>query len=77
MGYAITAKGQVTLPKSVRERLGVKPGETVDFRVNGQGEVVVERTVARSFKASARSLFGFFGPGPTTDEVLADTRGDE
>lgn len=27
----ITSKGQVTLPKPVRERLGVKPGDRVEF----------------------------------------------
>lgn len=33
----ITSKGQVTIPKSIRERLGVKPGDEVEFvEVDGQ-----------------------------------------
>lgn len=27
----ITSKGQITLPKEVRERYGLKPGDTVEF----------------------------------------------
>jgi len=30
----ITSKGQVTLPKDVRERLHLEAGEKIDFRVN-------------------------------------------
>jgi AbrB family looped-hinge helix DNA binding protein len=37
----VTSKGQITLPKSVRERLRVDTGDQVDFVVNAQGEVVV------------------------------------
>lgn len=31
----ITSKGQLTLPKDVRDALGVTPGDTVVFRVEG------------------------------------------
>ena len=38
----LTQKGQVTVPKVVREHLGVEPGDQVQFRVKPNGEVVVE-----------------------------------
>jgi AbrB family looped-hinge helix DNA binding protein len=38
----ITSKGQVTLPKPIRERLGVQPGDRVEFRVGEGGQVLVE-----------------------------------
>ena len=44
MSYAITPNGRVTLPKWVREALGVGPGDAVDFRLNERGEQVVEKT---------------------------------
>lgn len=34
----VTSKGQVTIPKRVRERLGIEPGQTVSFIVS-DGEV--------------------------------------
>ena len=42
MGATITAKGQITLPKKIRERLGVKPGDRVAFRERPDGSIVVE-----------------------------------
>jgi AbrB family looped-hinge helix DNA binding protein len=32
----VTSKGQVTIPKQIREKLGVKPGDEVGFREEGQ-----------------------------------------
>jgi AbrB family looped-hinge helix DNA binding protein len=37
----LTSKGQITLPKAVRERLRVDSGDQVDFVVNDRGDVVV------------------------------------
>ncbi|MBM4245516.1 MAG: AbrB/MazE/SpoVT family DNA-binding domain-containing protein [Deltaproteobacteria bacterium] len=39
---AITSKGQITLPKPIRQRLGVGPGDRVAFRERADGVVVVE-----------------------------------
>ncbi|TLZ20237.1 MAG: AbrB/MazE/SpoVT family DNA-binding domain-containing protein, partial [Gammaproteobacteria bacterium] len=33
----LTSKGQVTLPKSVRERLGVEAGDRLEFIESEQG----------------------------------------
>jgi antitoxin PrlF len=37
----ITAKGQTTVPKAVRQILGVKEGDEIAFRVEGQRVTVV------------------------------------
>jgi AbrB family looped-hinge helix DNA binding protein len=39
---ALTSKGQITLPKLIRKRLGVGPGDRVAFRERDDGVVVVE-----------------------------------
>lgn len=36
----LTKKSQVTIPKSVREAIGVKPGDEVRFKVEGKTAVV-------------------------------------
>lgn len=41
--YNITSKGQVTIPKFVRDQLGLHPGGRATFRIKKGGEVVVER----------------------------------
>lgn len=37
----LSSKGQVTLPKEVRERLGLKPSDMVVFTEDEQGRVVL------------------------------------
>jgi len=37
----ITSKGQITLPKEVRTRLGVDAGDQVEFRIAADGTVTV------------------------------------
>lgn len=81
MGYALTQKGQVTIPKAIRERLGVAPGDSVEFAVNDRGEVTV-RPAAQAFDREAygrelEALIGIAGPGPSTEDVMRATRGDD
>ena len=38
----LTSKGQVTIPKAVRDELGLRVGDRVAFRVLEDGTVVVE-----------------------------------
>ena len=38
----VTAKGQVTIPREVREVLGIKPGDYVAFLIR-EGEVVLRK----------------------------------
>lgn len=37
----LTTKGQMVIPKEVREHLGIRPGDQVDFVLRANGEVVV------------------------------------
>ncbi|HEV2397877.1 MAG TPA: AbrB/MazE/SpoVT family DNA-binding domain-containing protein [Candidatus Sulfotelmatobacter sp.] len=41
MESAITVKGQATIPKSIREHLGLQPGDRVKFFVHPDGSVVL------------------------------------
>jgi AbrB family looped-hinge helix DNA binding protein len=40
----VTAKYQVTIPKEVREKAGVRPGEIVTVEAVSEGEIIVKRT---------------------------------
>lgn len=58
----ITSKGQITLPKSIRERLRVVPGDRVVFRISGDGSVRLEaatgdwRALVGSVKSPVRGV---------------------
>ena len=41
MESAITVKGQATIPKAIREHLGLKPGDHVKFFIHPDGTVVL------------------------------------
>jgi AbrB family looped-hinge helix DNA binding protein len=41
MESAITVKGQATIPKAIREHLGLTPGDRVKFFVHPDGSVVL------------------------------------
>ena len=43
----VTSKGQVTIPKRVRERLGVQPGEDVGFEEK-DGLMLIKKAVTKS-----------------------------
>lgn len=72
----MTSKGQVTIPKRVRDYLGLKPGMEVEFALGGNGRVEL-RSLAQGQTPESRfdALVGSAGPGMTTDEVMALTRG--
>ena len=41
MESAITTKGQATIPKAVRQHLGLKPGDRVKFFMHPDGSVIL------------------------------------
>lgn len=45
MESVITAKGQTTIPKAIREHLHLKPGQRVKYFVHPDGTVVLLPTV--------------------------------
>ena len=56
MPTKLTTKGQVTIPKHVRDALGLKPGSAVEFEVDDRGCIVL-RPVARPMGRAARDRF--------------------
>jgi antitoxin PrlF len=42
MSSKITSKGQITVPKAVRETLALKPGDRMSFVIHEDGTVTVE-----------------------------------
>jgi AbrB family looped-hinge helix DNA binding protein len=54
----VTSKLQVTVPKAVADRLGIKPGDDVDWRVEGRDiRVRLTSSVPRMTRAQRLALF--------------------
>ena len=79
MSTVVTSKGQVTIPKKVRDYLGIEPGTAVDFELGEDGRVTVRKAGIR--RPSPRSRFarlrGRASVGMTTNEIMSLTREDE
>jgi AbrB family looped-hinge helix DNA binding protein len=72
----ITAKGQVTIPVAIRDRLGLLPGAVVEFSIDGDA---VRLTKAPTQEGRGTSLVsrmrGSARSELSTDEIMALTRG--
>jgi len=75
MSTTVTSKGQVTIPKSVRDLLGIAPGSKVEFRSNAAGEIVVEPAGTAQPSRFAK-LRGTLKTDLSTDEIMAMLRDD-
>jgi antitoxin PrlF len=69
----LTSKGQMTLPKAVRDRLGVKPGDRLDFVEDDDGFRVVKVRIAHPLDKWIGFLTELEGRDP--DELIEDWRG--
>jgi AbrB family looped-hinge helix DNA binding protein len=70
----MTTKGQVTIPKRIRDYLGLKPGAEIAFECASDGRVLLKTDGTRPTSRFA-ALRGTLGPGMTTDELMKLTRG--
>jgi antitoxin PrlF len=66
----VTSKGQVTIPKQVRERLGLKVGDRLVFRFDRQGRLVVEPESRERLGAVPGLLHHLAGARPVTVEEM-------
>lgn len=69
----VTSKGQITIPKKVRDRLGVHPGEDVGFEEK-EGVVVITKAVTKSpFDKWVGKLAKL--EGQKSDDLVKELRG--
>jgi AbrB family looped-hinge helix DNA binding protein len=80
----ITSKGQVTIPKHIRQKLGVQPGDEIGFREEGQALIVEKIEVQPPLNAGVELIKALRGKGPsmrqgrplvTAEELTELTRG--
>jgi len=57
MPTALTSKGQVTIPKHIRDALHLVPGTPVEFSVGAGGEVVLHAAPAPKGRGRAKDRF--------------------
>ena len=73
MATTLTSKGQVTIPKQIRDALKLGPGCLVNFTVNRVGEVVLQKAGVRESRKPDRfeSARGKADVKWRTDDLMA------
>lgn len=77
MQTTITTKGQVTIPKAVRDFLGLQAGSKVSFRRTEDGRVEIVPEDGTTPVSRFGALRGHARTELSTDEIMAMTRGKD
>ncbi len=82
----VTEKGQVTIPKAIREAAGIRPGSSVSFSLEG-GRIIITPTATHvsddrraALRKAASRVRGSFAPEfrqMSADEIMTFLRGEE
>jgi AbrB family looped-hinge helix DNA binding protein len=71
MKTIVSEKGQVTIPKALRDRLGIRPGEVLEVREEA-GRLVATK---QSAEDAVDRVYGILKPRRRTDRLMDALRG--
>ena len=71
MDVTLAERGQIVIPKEVRDAMGLKPGAKLQIRM-ADGRLVIEKKVALDL---SRWVGRAIDDGLTTNEALSELRG--
>ena len=69
----VTTKGQVTIPRSIREMLGIVPETEIDF-IEDNGRFYIVKTNKPNLSGNFKKFRGIATASMSTDEILQLTR---
>lgn len=72
MKSTVAERGQVTIPKALRDKLGIRPGMVLDFR-DENGRLVAVKVPSSD---PVEQVYGILKLGKSTDRYLRDLRGE-
>lgn len=72
MEATLAERGQVVIPKAIRDQMGLTPGTLLTFTIEG-GKLVVRKKVDDAF-SRARGILKL-EPGETVESIMRDLRG--
>ena len=72
MKAKVAERGQVTIPKALRKKLGIRPGTILEFSEEA-GRLIALKAEPRDV---VDAVYGSLGSGRRTDDIVAELRGD-
>ena len=72
MKTTVSERGQVTIPKELRRRMGINPGQVLEFREEA-GHLVAYKVFEQD---PVSRVYGILGnDGRSTDDIIEEMRG--
>ncbi len=71
MKGVVGERGQVTIPKQLRDRLGIRPGEVLDFEEDA-GRLVARKVTERD---PVDAVYGILRLPASVDQLIEEMRG--
>lgn len=68
----IMERGQITIPKKIRDRYGLKPGTELDILPLEEGILIVKRSAKKS---PFRDAYGMLRGKRHSDDIVEEMRG--
>jgi len=72
MKAKVAERGQVTIPKALRDRLGIRPGTMLEF-CEKSGKLIVIKMEEMDV---VDKVYGSLGSGRRSDDVMRELRGE-
>ncbi|MCP9489184.1 MAG: AbrB/MazE/SpoVT family DNA-binding domain-containing protein [Solirubrobacteraceae bacterium MAG38_C4-C5] len=72
MKTTVSERGQITIPKGIRDRLGIRPGQVLEFSAD-EGRLVATKSARRD---PVDAVYGILGREGSTDDVISALRGE-
>ncbi len=72
MKAKVTSKGQLTLPKPLRDKLGLKTGDNIIIRETSEGYVIEKELDQQRFK----KYVGYLNLESNSDKAIEELRGE-
>lgn len=73
MKTTVSEKGQITIPKPLRIRLGLRKGQVLEVREE-KGKLVLAK---RDFRDAVDAVYGILKLNRSTDEIIEELRGSD
>ena len=70
----VSEKGQITVPKPLRERLGIHPGDRLEL-VEDAGRLIATKAVPGN-DDPVEAVYGILSLGVATDQAIRALRGE-
>ena len=69
----VTSKGQITIPKQLREEMGINPGDHLEVKETQVGYVIKKEVN----KEKLKKYVGVLNKNTNTNEIIEELRGND